>query len=220
MALIKYYSLESRSWEDVSALERNLQKHLLGEKRIRGILGTDVEDVAKARDGNGDEDSLAKLLYDSGDFDVLYRTSWEIAKGKERWFKEDIPPRVGTNMVIRATSEDIFGLQDYLGSSGFELVESRAVSRATFSFGTRPCHHEISKSYEETLNRLIKDEFEGLRMDLISTKEVKWGNYEGGIITGIVSGDVVKTLQFRNILKSSASSYGTIVFQESVTFSQ
>ena len=220
MVLIKYYSLESQSWEDVSVLERNLQKHLLGEKRIRGILGTDVEDVAKARYGTGDEDSLAKLLYDSGDFDVLYRTSWEIAKGKERLFKKDIPPRVGTNMVIRANPEEIFGLQDYLGSSGFEVVESRAVSRATFSFGTCPCEPKHLQSYEETLQKLIEEEYKGLRGDFSLHENVRWDGKDGGIISGIVGGDVVKVLQFRAILKNSAPSYGTHIWRESVTFSQ
>ncbi|MEK6809403.1 MAG: hypothetical protein AABY40_01895 [Nanoarchaeota archaeon] len=220
MVLIKYYNLESQSGEDVSGLERNLQKHLLGEKQVRGLLETDVEDVTKEKSGKGEGNSLAKLLYDSGDFDVLYKVSWTIANGKKRWFRQNVAPKVGTEMVIRATPEDILELQDYLRGSGFEVVESRAVSKATLSFGTCPSNPAQSKSYEDTIKRMIQEEYCGLRLDVSSHENVMWENRSGGTISGIVYGDVVKVLQFRNVLKNSASSYGTIVFRESVTFSQ
>ena len=165
MALIKYYNLESQSWGEVSDLERNLQKHLLDERRIRGLLETDVEDVAKAKEGNGDEDTLAMLLYDSGDFDVLYRESRTISEGKKQWFRKNVAPRIGTEMVVRARPEDILELQDYLGSSGFEVVEARGVSNAIFEY--RNLSHPIDgvETYFARLQKLVDNEFPGVKFE-------------------------------------------------------
>ncbi len=81
MALIKYYGLESRSWEEISDLERNLQKHLLSEKHIKEILETDVEKVANAKAGNGDKDTVASY------FMILEILKYYI-KNQERFQKE------------------------------------------------------------------------------------------------------------------------------------
>ncbi|MFC1686882.1 hypothetical protein ACFL0E_00810 [Nanoarchaeota archaeon] len=216
MALIKYYNLESQSWEDVSGLERNLQKHLLDEQRTRAILGTDVEDVSEAKMGNGDKDTLATLLYDSGDFDVLYRHSRTISKGKKRMFGKSTPPRIGTEMVVRARPEDILELQDYLGSSGFEVVEARGVSNANFVFTTKPQHKDAIQNYREMIKGYIDSRYEKLGADLKSEDDVVMDGKKGSTCTGIVWGPVVDTLELRRVILNGG--YGIPISQERVTF--
>lgn len=158
MALIRYYNLESRSWDAVSGLERNLQKHLLSEKHVKGLIDSaDAEALAKGEASN--DDSLATLLYDSGEFDVLYKRSSTITEGKKRWFKPNVAPRIGTEMVIQATPEDIVELQGYLASSGFEVVEARQVRKAIFEYRHQNHFTDGVEIYFERLARLIEKEF-------------------------------------------------------------
>lgn len=215
MALIKYYNLESQSWKDVSDLERNLKKHLLDEQRTRAILGTDVEDIAEAKMGDGDKDTLAMLLYDSGDFDVLYKNSRTIANGKKRLFRENVAPRIGTELVVRARPKDILELQDYLGSSGFEVVEARGISRAVYTFHSE-CRTETTvDSGIKVYNKIFSgNDFE---LDFEFQKnEGNIGSTSGHALQGFVNGKVTDVLRARNILTCPGQDLP--VFEEGVTF--
>ncbi|MEK6969330.1 MAG: hypothetical protein AABW48_02790 [Nanoarchaeota archaeon] len=218
MALIKYYNLESHSEGDVSDLERNLQKYLLSEKHVNGLLETDVKDVVQAKEGNGDKDTLTKLLYDSGDFDVLYKTSWTISKGKKRWFGENSVPRFGTELVVRATPEDILELQDYLAGSGFEVVEARGISRATFNFATTPAQSGHVACYTEMLGNLIQRDYPGVKGDIRKNNGVKWGEDVGTTCVGMYEGAVIDILKLQKQIISSAETYGCPVKNKSINF--
>src|SRR3989344_5042751 len=118
--LIKYYNLESRSWEVVHDLELNLQKYLLNQNNIKGILQAPVEELAKVQLGEGDEETLENVIYDSGEFDILYKDEQEISprkKGRKRWFKQndpDVPERLSVELVVKAYPYHFVWLQDYL----------------------------------------------------------------------------------------------------------
>ena len=105
MPLIKYYSLESRSWENVSDLERNLHKHLLSGKFLRmngtssetdlsqKILAATTTPIKELSSPSKMDKDLQVLIYDSGEFDVMYKKTWEMVKGdkgKKRWFRIEI----------------------------------------------------------------------------------------------------------------------------------
>jgi hypothetical protein len=216
MALIKYYNLESQSWEDVSDLERNLQKHLLNEKHVRSLLETDVEDVARAKDGNGDRDTLAMLLYDSGDFEVLYKKSRTVLQGKKRWFGKNTPPRVGTKLVVKAVPEDILELQDYLRDSGFEVAEARNVSMANFGFSSPPCHEEAVKNYRTMIEAFMGRQYPSVSADLTTEDKVVWDGKNGSTCTGMIYGPVLDVLKIREVLLKDG--YGVGVKTESVSF--
>ncbi len=218
MALVKFYHLESGSWDDVSDLERNLQKYLLSEKNVRGVLESKPEDDVRVRLGEGDPTAIDRLVYDSGDFDVLYRVSREIRAGTKRFLRKDIPPVIGTDLVVSANPSEILHLQDYLGKSGFEVVEARTVSKATLSFGTAPTNEGFVKAYQEAINSFILANLEDVtvKMDIRYVK--KWRNVEGHSGFGLISGDVLEVLQVRDIVRNGVRSYGTRIFEESVTF--
>lgn len=215
MGLIKYYNLESLSWKDVSDLERNLQKHLLDKKHISGILETDVEDIAKAKSGNGDKVSLASLLYDSGDFDVLYKRSWTISKGKKRLFGKNIPLKIGTELVVRAIPQEILELQDYLSDSGFEVIEARGVATAVYKFNTVPRTLSTAKGGKQIYESQFSSESFDLKVD-IKLNDGLLGGVEGTALQGCLSGQVEKILKARKIIRSEGSDLP--IYSEGIVF--
>ena len=210
MALIKYYNLESKSWEEVSDLERNLQKHLLNEKRIRSLLETDVEEITEAKTGNGDKDTLAMFLYDSGDFDVLYKRA-EIKKRKGLFRKAAL---VGTELVVRAKLGDILELQNYLADSGFEVVEARNVSQAVYTFITKPKSETTVDAGIKVYRRLFSGQ-EGLDIGLEKSRGYIAGK-NGHSLQGSVKGPVVEVLRARNIIRNDGQDLP--VHDEGITF--
>src|SRR3989344_5730680 len=102
MQSVKYYNLESRSWDQVEDLEINLRKYLIDQHRIlppvsesvaRPILESLVQKVGIALQ---EGDICGSKTYDPviscSDFDILYQDAWEVARripGKKRWFRKD-----------------------------------------------------------------------------------------------------------------------------------
>jgi len=207
MALIKYYNLESNSWEVVSNLERNLQKHLLNGRHIKSLL-----------DDSGEEKDLEKLIYDSGNFDVLYRSSEVITKGKKGWFRRYIPPTIATEMVIYAMPWDILELQDYLSSSGFEVVEARNISRANLNFATHPCAVSAIKAYVEIISSFIKIIYPLVRSEIKISNNVCWDGENGDSCMGLCEGEVIEILRLRKQIISSGNNLGTKIKRSSVNF--
>ncbi|MBR9683244.1 hypothetical protein GOV03_01770 [Candidatus Woesearchaeota archaeon] len=217
MALIKYYNLESQSWEEVSELERNLQKHLLSEKHIKGLVETSIEDSVNAKSGNGSPETLSKLIYDSGDFDVLYRNSLIISKGKKRLFGENIAPRIGTELVVRARPEDILELQDYLGSSSFEVVEARGITQATLTMATHAGHAGFTENSAEHLQTYLSSRYgDQLKSDIKVQHKVHWMGRSGSMCTAVVIGPVQEILEVRKF--ALGNGYGEKFALESVSF--
>jgi hypothetical protein len=154
MTLIRYYNLESTSWEVVSDLGRDLQKHLLSETRVRGLLETLVEKSAEAKLGNGDVETIAKLLYDPGEFSVLYSNSWMISKGKRKLFRKNIPPRYGANLVVSGSPADILQTEEYLTNSSIEIVQLFNAKKLTIEFGTH-YYNDKDNNYKKLIRELV-----------------------------------------------------------------
>lgn len=223
MALIKYYNLVSHSWDTVSELELDLQKRLLSEKQLQRELSVSVDKAVEAR-ANGDADTLNLMVYDSGEFDILYKKTNEISAKKiikTGWFKEDItiPEKVNVELVVKATIEDLLQLQDYLQSTKFDVVEARAVSQATFAFATIPSHSGHTESYQTILNDILRERYSVFKSNVSMQKDVSWDKDVGATLIGLVSGPVEDILQFRMILNHSSATCGARLKYLSVSFS-
>jgi len=215
MALIKYYYLESRSQETVSELERNLQKYLLNEKHVNAVLATPAPAVVDAMEGNGNVKDLERSIYDSGEFDVLYKHSWEIAKGKKRIFRKEIAPRLGVELVVSATPEEIIQLQEYLSSSQMEVVEARGVSKACFTFTSQAVHDGAVKNYKAMIEKYVADTFPNIKIDLKIQEKVIYEKTKnspkesGATCTGLISGSVEDVLHVRALVLNNGSTIST-----------
>lgn len=213
--LIKYYNLESRSWEEVSELEQNLKKYLLNQNNVKGLLQAPVEAVADAYLGNTDAETLDRVIYDSGEFDVLYKKSKEISprkKGKRRWFRAndpDTPERVGVELVVKANPYDIVQLQEYLTQSGIDVVEARRIYLAIFNFWSHPSHPDFIENSKVILQGLLNKNYDEVEMQLTSIKDTQYlmdgKNKKGNMLQGILRGPVQKILELRDVTKSITS---------------
>lgn len=217
MAIIKYYGLESRSLDVVNSLTANLMKHMLSEKSVKGLLTASVEDIAQAEGRAGEPKD--ELLYDSGEFDVLYKNSWTKTEKKRKFFRKNIPGKFGTELVVKATPLDIIALQDYLGDSGFDVLEARTVNRATFNFASTPANEEHTEILRQYTGGFVKKENNGLEAQLSLCKNVVWDSRTGSTCLGLITGNVEQILKLRQIIKQMSSSYGTPLKTEGVTFS-
>lgn len=212
MALIRYYNLESESSEEVSNLEKNLKKRLLDEKRIRNGISSGIENVAEA-EGRGLE-AFTKLIYDSGEFDVLYKDTKTISTGKRRLFRKNTPSKVGIELVVKGALEDILEIQAYLSCSKFEIIEAKTVATAILSFATMSHGHDDSRAYLESIEKMLKKDNSKLK---ISTNRTAINGYDS-YSYGLISGDVEEVLRIRKHLIKCAPSYGTNIKHESITF--
>jgi len=211
-ALIKYYNLESRSWDEVSELELNLKKYLLNQSNVKGFLQAPVEAIADAQLGKGDPETIDNIIYDSGDFDVLYKKSKEIAprvKGKKRWFRSndsDVPERIGVELVVKANQYDIIQLQDYLTQSGIDVIESRRVYLAIFNFWSTTSHHGFIENSKAMLEHFLNKNYDEVESQFTYIEncrlEMNGKNEKGAILLGLLRGPVQKILELREVSES------------------
>jgi len=210
----RYYNLETENWEEVENLDGELEKRLLQEKNIRAMENHTVEEIANAIEGNGDTDLV---VYDSGEFDVLYSRRWIIkkpVKGKTRWFREDIQPSLGlygVELVVKATPQDIIDLQTYLGETDLDVIEARGVERAIFDYKHENHSTDGVETYFYRLRRLVEKEFPGVAFD--HSLYPKTSSIELSF-----SGDLQKVCKLRKyILQTKYDRIGGI---ENITFIQ
>lgn len=219
MAIIKYYDLESRSCDVVNSLTANLMKHMLSEKSVKGLLAAHIEETveaeAKALQAQPDNASM----YDSGEFDVLYRNSKTIQKKKWRFFSKSIPEYISTELVVKATPLDIIALQNYLGSSGFDVLEARTVSRATLSFASDPCHPDTAETLRKHIEEMVAKQNHGLESSLAVSKGVVWDKKTGDSCKGTLYGDAEQILRLRSIIIKMGANYGADIKNAGVSFS-
>lgn len=218
MALIKYYNLVSRSWNTVSDLELDLQKRLLSEKQLQKELSVSADRAVEAR-SNGDAETLNLMVYDSGEFDILYKSTNQISARKTSLFRADIPEKVGVELVVKATLEDLLQLQEYLQSSKFDLVEARAVSQATLAFATLPANGAHTENYGKIINDTITEQYPTLKAKLTTQKNVLWDDKTGSTMMGVISGPVQDILYIRTVLIHSATTCGAPIKRNSISFS-
>ncbi len=213
MTQIKYYDLESKSFDESSDLEGNLQKFLLSENYINGTSKCNEDDSQLGKD-----DELNPTIYDSGDFEVLYKKSKTVSDGKRRWFRKDIPKRIRTELVVKADPKDIIALQSYfnLYKSGLEVSEARKVNTANLGFITRACHDGVIIDYQNRIESFIKSQFPKVTSQLSAQKDVSLDKKEGSVCTGMVYGPVLDVLKIRQILVNGG--YGISIYEEAVSF--
>ena len=191
MSFIKYYHLESRSWQEVKSLENNLEKRLLSEKHVKGLL---MPDQVK------DTNDVNMLVYDSANFNVLYKNAVEISKGKTKLFGEHVPEKVGVELVVSASIEDVLELQEYLARSGFEVIEARDIKEATFNFFTQACAPEAIEGYRSMMEQLCLKRYQNIKANFHVSHHVKIRKDRGSSCMGIIFGPIMDVICVRNIL--------------------
>lgn len=196
MALIRYYSLESQSWGVVSDLGRDLQKHLLSETRVRGLLETLVEKTAEAKLGNGDAETVAKLLYDPGEFSVLYCNSCKISRGKWKLFRKNIPPKYGTSLVVKGSPVDILQTEEYLSNSGINIVKLFNAKKLTIEFGTH-YYKKDNKNYEKVIRDLVRQKCPNATVNYNDTARFEGCFWEYSF-SGIIEGPIEDVFRMRS----------------------
>lgn len=208
--LIKYYNLESRSWEEVSELELNLKKYLLDQKNVRGLLQAPVEAIADAQSGEGSAETLDNIIYDSGEFDVLYKKSREISPRKWKLFKKNISERVGIELVVKGNPYDIVQLQEYLTKSRMDVVEARNVSKALLKFSTASVHEKAVQNYRDVIKEFITENYNKVSAKFKVEHNVVFpeGHQAGSTLTGIIKGDVEQVLELREFLLANGVGIG------------
>ncbi len=197
MTLIRYYNLESQLLDVISDLGRDLQKHLLSETRVRGLLETLVEKTAEAKLGNGDAEMVAKLLYDPGEFSVLYCNSCMISKGKWKLFRKNIPPRYGTSLVVKGSPADILQTEEYLSNSGIEIVQLFNAKKLTIEFGTHYYDRDGKKRYEGLIRDLIRQKCPRATVNYKTTERFDSYSWEYKF-SGIIEGPIEDVFRMRS----------------------
>jgi len=233
MVMIKYYKLESNSKKEVSTLERNLKKYLLHEKHVIANHRTRLQnfDQKLLEDKCTEENQTTNLVvYDLGEFDILYKrvktlyAGQKAKEGKKRWYWKDrpeileIPPRIESELVVKATQEDILELQNYLSSSGFEVVEARSVHEAAMTLITSAGAKDFKISSATQLDKYITNRYgDKVKADIqVQHNIVNWYGEKGSIYTATISGPVEYVLEIRKLIKTPG--YITSYKRESVTF--
>ncbi|GEM_PF-5837798 len=230
--LIKYYNLESRSWNEVSELEDNLNRHLWNLHKASCFVDDDVAKpilatLAKKAGAGGLQKGvvtdLGTVSYDDRTcayveaLDGLYKRVWEISPRKFRLFRKSIPERVGIDLVVKVYQHNyIIKLQEYFSQSGIKVVEGRSASKATFDFCT--FSNSDPKYDKSMIENLIKENMRS-GSDISLLGNVKCDEINFGTVSAIVRGDVIEVLRFRNKLKKRALAWKTSIFRESVMFS-
>lgn len=197
MGIIKYYNLESNSWEVVSGLEANLKRHLLSEKQIKGLLTASVEEIAEAKEGNGDVNAAEKLIVDSGEFDVLYRESNKTLENRG-WFRKS-QVKVSTELVVKASLYEFLELQNFLEESGLDIIEARKVTRGIFEYRRDNTNKNGLDSYKTHLQDFIGNNFSGLYFAM----QVYPHRDSGCAIELCFSGDLEQVFQVRKYILST-----------------
>ena len=141
--LIKYYNLESRSWDQVSELEVDLHKHLGDQKKIlppnatndvvKPILETLAQKVGLSLQGGSIGDVGVTFDPDDLNFEVLYSNYWRISPAWNIFRR-----RYGAEYVIKATPFVFRNIDHYLIEQGIGMKKAKKIDGATFNFTTKP----------------------------------------------------------------------------------
>jgi|SRR3989344_2339609 len=210
--LIKYYNLESRSWEEVSDLELNLNRHLRDQHKILPPIAENVARpflkalAKKAGAGGLQEGSLGDLdvRYDPAfsydlNFDVLLKLATEVSPRIKRWFTKDTSERVSANLVIKATPFGFRNIDHYLARSDMGIRKVTPIEVARFNFITKAIHIFSNQPTEDFFNNLrVCHDPKRLGFEKVELKYSLTG--EGKKYQGRISGPVERILSLRESL--------------------
>lgn len=225
----RYYNLETENEGEVKHLEGELERRLLQEKNIRALEGASVEEIAEDISNGG---SKGIVVYDSGEFDVLYSKDWTIKEPvrqivRKRLFKpNEVTPAkhglYGVELVVKATPQDIIDLQNYLSTTDLNVREARVVNEATFSFSTYPVPKTASLHVAPLIRDFIKNKFPNVNGQFSNQDgETMFDDLPkkvGYVSEGIYGGPVEDVLRLRKSLRNSLYSFGCDIYQEGVSF--
>ena len=191
MALIKYYNLESRSWEAVSELEDNLQTYLrerhkmpipLSEQGLQYFLNS----LSPTMGLPLEEGSAA---FDEGvtpghNFDILYNRSRKISP----WWSV-FRKMFGTEVVLKMSAP--ISIDRYLHVSGFTIKHARLITHAQFNLLTEPlerrylCHYELLRFFDFYKNKTNKErEEDDLHvLHYLNQDNAHYGTFDGRVET-------------------------------------
>lgn len=199
MAIIKYYRLESRAKDAVDSLTPILQKRLLSERAIAGLLSSHIEDTIEAEAKAISREEREQALHETEEFQTLYRQSSTISEGKRKLFGRNIPPKYGIELVVKGTASDIMMLQGDLADPEFEVIEAKTVSKATYSFSTPPLYPPAeAEAIRRQIRDLLKREDNGLEYTIDGFDG--YNDRSFGVCRGFLQGEPEQVLRLRNVV--------------------
>ncbi|MDP3699153.1 MAG: hypothetical protein Q8R47_06230 [Nanoarchaeota archaeon] len=223
--LIKYYNLESRSWDEVSELEINLNRHLRDQHKILPLVSEGVaKPILKAlaekagarglQEGNLGDLELrydSAFSYDQG-FDILFKRATEISPRIKKWFTKDTPERVRADLVIKANPFLFRNIDHYLALSNMGMRKVISINDANFNFTTKPIPISSNRAAEDFLFNLTlcgaKRNSKEMGFEMIELKYSITGKDKK--FSGRISGSVERVLS----LRESLSGYYAVHFEE------
>lgn len=196
---VRYFRIETSSWEGVRNLDSLLQRSMLhpAPTPVPELIPLPVQ--SHGYRSPSDEPS------DAGEthvFDVLYKQSSEISPARWSIFPQRRkPPRIGIELVIEADTPQIAAVQQYLSDGALTVQETRPVSHALFTFRTEGCGAQQAEEFDGMLRGLFRNYPALTLQDAVTTH---YAQNEGRylIYNAIVSGPLRAVLTVHRALSS------------------